>query len=273
MTKVLFVDVDGTLVGKFNAPPASAVRAIREARAKGHKVYICTGRSKAEVYDNIWDIGLDGMIGGNGCYIEDHGHIVMHQHVELEDVRKIVEFFKSRDIEFYLEANSGLYPSPNFKKRTLEKMGITEDELAQKAPGLKVFLDGLTETDDFDRNDVNKISYMLNSQEDLVATKEAFPYLKNGCWGGNPPSHGDVGVTGIDKKHSVNVLLDYLGVSKEDTIAFGDEPVDIPMFEAVNYGVAMGSGDDRLKAVADYVTTGTDDDGLYNAFKYLGLID
>ena len=44
------------------------------------------------------------------------------------------------------------------------------------------------------------------------------------------------------------------------------------MFEAVNYTVAMGSGDERLKAVADYVTTGTDEDGLYNAFKYLKLI-
>ena len=42
-------------------------------RANGHRVYLCTGRSKAEIYDELWAIGLDGMIGGNGCYAEDHG--------------------------------------------------------------------------------------------------------------------------------------------------------------------------------------------------------
>lgn len=70
---VIFLDVDGTLTDYENHIPASAVHAIRQARANGHLVYICTGRSKAEVYEEIWAIGLDGMIGGNGCYAEDHG--------------------------------------------------------------------------------------------------------------------------------------------------------------------------------------------------------
>ena len=63
MGKILLIDVDGTLVNYENQLPASAVDAIRKARANGHKVYICTGRSKAEVYPNLWEIGLDGMIG------------------------------------------------------------------------------------------------------------------------------------------------------------------------------------------------------------------
>lgn len=62
--KIIFLDVDGTLVDYENRLPDSAVDAIRKARKNGHRVYICTGRSKAEVYQNLWDIGLDGMIGG-----------------------------------------------------------------------------------------------------------------------------------------------------------------------------------------------------------------
>ena len=34
----------------------------------------------------------------------------------------------------------------------------------------------------------------------------------------------------------------------------------------------MGSGGDGAKAAADYVTTGVDEDGLYNAFLHFGLI-
>ena len=47
---------------------------LNKARKNGHRVYICTGRSKAEVYPYLWDIGLDGMIGGNGSYVEEWGY-------------------------------------------------------------------------------------------------------------------------------------------------------------------------------------------------------
>ncbi len=60
--KIIFIDVDGTLVDYENHIPQSAITAIRGARANGHRVYICTGRSEAEVYDDIWNIGIDGMI-------------------------------------------------------------------------------------------------------------------------------------------------------------------------------------------------------------------
>ena len=57
MSKIIFIDVDGTLLDYENKLPQSALKAIQQARANGHKFYICTGRSKAEVYDYIWDIG------------------------------------------------------------------------------------------------------------------------------------------------------------------------------------------------------------------------
>ena len=70
MSKVIFLDVDGTLCNYEGVIPESAKQAIKQARKNGHKVYICTGCSRAEVYQEIWDIGLDGMIGGNGSYVE-----------------------------------------------------------------------------------------------------------------------------------------------------------------------------------------------------------
>ncbi len=62
--------MDGTLVDYHNRIPESAVRAIRQARENGYLVYVCTGRSRAEMQPELWEIGLDGMIGGNGSYVE-----------------------------------------------------------------------------------------------------------------------------------------------------------------------------------------------------------
>ena len=72
MSKIVFLDVDGTLIDYEAKCPESAKKAIDLARANGHKVYICTGCSKAEIEQR--DLPeLDGMIGANGGYVEDDG--------------------------------------------------------------------------------------------------------------------------------------------------------------------------------------------------------
>lgn len=278
MEKIILIDVDGTLLDYENKLPESAKMAIRQARQNGHKVYICTGRSKAEVYDYIWDIGLDGMIGGNGSYVEDNGEVIMHQLITAGQCKHVVDWLHDRHLEFYLESNSGLYASENFE--------VVAD------PVIKVYCqrkgkenaDQLTVRDVFPemiyggelyRDDVNKISFVLSSYQDHLDSITEFPDLKPGTWGGKGEIalFGDLGVKDITKAHAIDVLLKHLGAKKEDTFAFGDAKVDIPMLEYCEVGVAMGSGGDEIKAMADYVTDDVDKDGLYNAFVHFGLIE
>ena len=122
MSKLIFLDVDGTLVDYHNRIPESAVKAIRQAREKGHLVYVCTGRSKAEMQPELWKIGLDGMIGGNGSYVEHHGQVLMHQLISKADAAKIVDWLTERHLAFYLESNNGLFASPDFRERARETL-------------------------------------------------------------------------------------------------------------------------------------------------------
>ena len=66
--------------------------------------------------------------------------------------------------------------------------------------------------------------------------------------------------------------MKHLGADFKDTISFGDAKIDLSMFECCAYNVAMGNGGPEIKKAADYITTDVNDDGLYNAFKHLGLI-
>ena len=63
-----------------------------------------------------------------------------------------------------------------------------------------------------------------------------------------------------------------MGAKREDTAAFGDAKIDIPMLEYCAVGVAMGSGGREIKKIADYVTDDVDKGGLYKGFEHLGLI-
>lgn len=275
MGKIIFIDVDGTLTNYENKIPQSAIDAIRQARKNGHRVYISTGRSKAEVYEEIWEIGLDGMIGGNGSYVEDNGEVVMHQLITAEQCRHIVDWLHERGLEFYLESNNGLFASEHFEE--------VAEPVIKEYSGRKGRSRNVSVRDVFPemifggelyRDDLNKVSFVLNSYQDHLDSIEEFPDLKPGTWGGAGETalFGDLGVKDITKAHAIDTLLKYLEADIKDTYAFGDAKVDIPMLEYCNVGVEMGSGGDEIKAMADYVTDAVDDDGLYNAFKHFGLI-
>ena len=276
MPKVLFIDIDGTLVNYETVIPQSAIDAIRRARSNGHKVYVCPGRSRAEVYENIWDIGLDGMIGGNGAYVEDAGRVIMHQHITEEQCRHIVDWLQDRKLEFYLESSNGLFASKNFEKASepvlklyMGRKGKDVSNVTVRSIFPNMIFDG-----ELYRDDVDKISFILNSYQDYIDASEEFTDLNVGTWGGagELALFGDFYSKGITKAHAISVLLEHLGMKQEDTIAFGDAKIDIPMLEYCKIGIAMGNGSDEIKAIADYVTDGVDEDGLYKAFVNLGLI-
>lgn len=279
MGKIVFLDVDGTLINYEAICPDSAKQAVAQARANGHKVYICTGCSKAEILQR--DLPeLDGMIGANGGYVEDAGTVVMHHGLTVDEVKHIVDWCNERELGLYLEANSGMYYNDWFalqapatiKKYAMGK-GAPEEAAEQASSG---FIGGMTHLHGTDlyRDDVNKISFILSSYQDHLDSKEEFAGLEANTWGGKDEQalFGDLGPSGITKKAAIEVLLEHLGASQADTISFGDAKIDLSMFELCAYNVAMGNGGPEIKAAADYITDDVDEDGLYNAFKHLGLI-
>lgn len=274
--KVILIDVDGTLVDYENNLPASAVTAVQMARKRGHLVYICTGRSRSEVYEEIWNIGLDGMIGANGGYIEHHNEVLFHAYLEKEQCAAIVDWLHDKKLEFYLESNSGLYASEHFEEagapvmlKYMQRKGKLEKSVKVRAQ----FPD-MVFGEELKRDDVNKISFILHSYADVVEAQQRFANLKVGTWGGKGETalFGDIGVNDVDKATAISHLLEHLHMEQKDTIAFGDAAVDIPMLKFCALGIAMNSGGNEIKAMADDITDDVNQDGLYKAFSKYGLL-
>lgn len=276
--KVIFLDVDGTLVDYWNRIPASARDAVREARGRGHLVLMSTGRSKAEVYDELWEIGLDGMIGGNGSYVEFRDQVVLEQTMTVEQCQEVVQWLKERGLEFYLECNAGLFGSAKFAEvaqPTIQEYSRIKGKAQADELTVRDVFPEMIFGADLSRPDVNKISFVLGSYQDHEDATAAFPELKSGTWGGRGATalFGDLGVANISKAHAIEALMEHVDLPMEDGIGFGDAAVDIPMLEICGTGVAMGNASDDVKAVADHITDDVEEDGLANAFRHLGLID
>ena len=249
--KIIFLDVDGTLCNDKGLVPESAAIAVKKARENGHLVYLCTGRSKAEIYDFIMDIGFDGIIGAGGGFVEVEGEMLFHKKVSSENVKHLVDFFNKNNVNFYIESNGGLYASKNLIPQ-LERCIYGDVENDPEAIYRKE-----NDPDHF----INALIIGENLYEVIHCTVPMFG-----------EDSGELGVPGVHKATAIEELLNHLNIDKSQTIAFGDGLNDIEMFNYCELGIAMGNAKQGLKDIAGEITDTHDEGGIYNSFKKHGLI-
>lgn len=278
MQKVIFMDIDGTLVNDHGIIPNSAKVAVQRARENGHLVFICTGRSKAELFPEILEVGFDGIIGAAGGYIEVNEKTLVHERVATEDVEHLITFFDEQGIDFYLESNGGLFASRNCKQRIrtmMDEMIVAEPHARESIEkGIQPFHDALIDGENLLREDINKISF-LGSDVPIDTIKAQFESKFTvipstvPAFGNNS---GELSIPGINKALAIEKLLGHLSIGKEHTLAYGDGLNDLEMLEYVAVGVAMGNAKEALKQIANDITDTHDGDGIYNSFKKYGLL-
>ena len=67
--KVVFLDVDGTIVNDKGIIPESTKIAIRKAVENGHKLVVCSGRSLFQLPQMLLDLGFSGMVTAAGAQV------------------------------------------------------------------------------------------------------------------------------------------------------------------------------------------------------------
>jgi hydroxymethylpyrimidine pyrophosphatase-like HAD family hydrolase len=194
-----------------------------------------------------------------------------------EYLRHVVEFFDAHDVAFILESNSGLYGSRDSRPRLRRRIfgDVTdEDTRAELARGLHGFIDNLIIGANLLRPDINKLSF-FDSALSIDAVRAEFA----GTFDVIPASvqrfgdtSGEMSIPGVHKALGIRVLLAHLGLSQQDTIAFGGGFNDLEMLQYVHTGVAMASAPPFVRSVADAVTGDPDDDGIADGFRATGLI-
>ena len=268
--KLLLFDVDGTLISYDLVLPQSTIDAIQRARQNGHYAFVVSGRSKGHMSQRVMDIGFDGLIGGNGSYIEVNDTIIQDKTFSLEETKKFVDYLEQKDFDFYMECDRCLYGSKYFEQRaipTYEAYGCPKPVIIRDIYPDMEFPASLYQ------DKICKINYILHTYQDYLDFKDHFSSYKCMTWGGKNEKalFGDVTLH-IDKAKAIQTLANYLQISKENIISFGDSEVDIPMFEASGISVAMNSGKQAAKQAACYITDSVVEDGIFHALKHFEII-
>lgn len=266
--KYIFIDIDGTLTDRHGKVPFSAIKAIKWAREKGHKVFLATGRSKCEIFDYVLDIGFDGIVGAAGGYVEAEGRVIESHTMTKEESDRIIRLLNENNIKFSVETDNNVFnneETQEFLKEVFISLGrdIETDQ----------FYNMMTRAESFEKIEgINKILYydtdiLIDDMRNRVGKKYTIvPYtIKE--FGRNS---GEINIKGITKAKGIQSILDFYGVSVKDTIAIGDGGNDIEMLKFANIGIAMGNSSENLIKQADFVTDNVEKDGLCSAiYKFL----
>lgn len=77
---------------------------------------------------------------------------------------------------------------------------------------------------------------------------------------------------GCNKAVGIAAVCRIFDIPWENTVVFGDSNNDLSMFEYAATKVAMGNGSQKIRELADYVTTDMFHYGIRNGLTKLGLI-
>lgn len=280
MTRIAFLDVDGTILEHGSVMAPSTATAIRQARENGHLVWLSTGRSAGDIHPDVLAIGFDGAITNGGAYATQADRTLVERPLARADVDTLERYFEAHGIHYFLQTHGGVFASPgmgavmNEYRRERHAQRAAELE-AQGLPPEQPLWREPRPVSEVDRDAVAKAVFVSPST-DTVA--HAAAELGDGFHviPGSIPlpggSNGEIGQAGVTKGSAITDVLAELGLSATDAIGIGDSWNDVEMFEVVGTPVAMGNAVPELQRLAGRVTTAVLDDGVRNAFAELGLI-
>ena len=254
--KLIFFDIDGTLFDHANKQiPDSTRKALHQLREKGILLCVATGRPTATLPD-FGDIHFDIYATFNGCLCFTQEKVIHSDAIGPETVSRIIQNVTDlgRPISVALADR-------------LVANGVEADLADYYAlAGLE-----LTTAPDFAESCKEPVyQLMMGSRE------EEFPAILEGTQGVKIAVSWDRAVDVISatggKGTAVEKILEFYGLDKSQSMAFGDNNNDIEMLQAAGIGVAMGNATKDLKAVADAICPAVSEDGIYRFCKEMGPI-
>ena len=244
--RIIFFDIDGTLVPLKEGIRPRTVEALQKLRQNGIRLCIATGRAPMEV-PKFEGLSFDAFLTYNGSYCFTPEQDIFKNTILTEEVATLIRNATALGRPIALANTTRL--AANGSEPDLEEyfaIGGVELKIAE----------------DFEEMAKGEIFQVLmgGREEEYPAILKDVSHAKIAAWWDRAvdiiPANGGKGI-------AVEKVLEFYGISKADSMAFGDGNNDIEMFGAVGTGVAMANASDRLKAVAADTCRDVKEDGVY----------
>lgn len=254
--KAIFFDIDGTLVS-FNTHkvPQTTIDTLAELRKKGIKLFISSGRHILSI-NNLGNLKFDGYVTINGAMTIVDNKVIHKNCLDKNDVKRLNDYMETRQefpCTFVMD-----------EELIINYYNNTVDEVLRQLNFPRIPEGKLR---DIEKKDI----YQMIAFFDQKIEKEIMEVMPNCSTARWSPLFTDIVKKGASKVTGMEKICEYFGIKREETMAFGDGGNDIEMLEWAGTGIAMGNAEEKVKNIADYITTTVDNDGIKNAIDKLVL--
>jgi hypothetical protein len=256
--KMIVLDLDGTLTNEKKEITPKTKNALMQAQAMGVKVVLASGRPTYGITALADELELSKyggyILAFNGGKITDcrTGEVLFEQILDEQLVPVLYHAAKDAGMEILTYQGEGIAATKKENKYVLHeafinKMPVVEytDFLGQLVyPINKCLIVG-------DPSPLHELELRLVAQLDTQMSL----YRSAGFFLECVP-------LGIDKAHSIERLLQLVGITREEIIACGDGYNDQSMISYAGLGVAMANAPKDIQDTADYITYSNEEDGV-----------
>lgn len=273
--KLIFLDIDGTLVYAMKTPSVCVKQAIRDARSNGHKVFLCTGRNMPIIGPDILTVGFDGVIASAGSHVEVEGRVLFDSILPEEIIQECLDVFHAHGMYCRIETPDGIYTDPQMEQLLqTAQADASNSELIRMQKEIEAGI-AIQPYDRYPKNGAYKICFTSRDLKSIEQTKtylgDRFVYAVHSYADSSTCFNGEIIPKGIDKGRGMEMVCSYFGADLKDTIAFGDSMNDYEMMQAAGISIAMGNACEELKKAADMICENVWEDGIYYEFQRLKL--
>ena len=272
MGKVIFLDIDGTLVDLQQRISEETRLALWRARKNGHKMVLCTDKTYTGIYPWLMKIPFDGVVASSGAYVRCGEEVVAHHMLDNKKVCELTKLLWQHGAATLAQGVHARYVNPDHEKKILDFFA------RRKMDGNKI-LNGMTVVENPSaKAALESVLYFVQDRPFTIVLREilekfdGYFHVMSTGFGCTLEDAGMIGKKGVTKASGMAELLDHWKISRENSIAIGDGPDDFDMIRFAAVGIAMENGIPELKDNADYMTTSVDHEGVANAFRDFGLV-
>lgn len=254
--KLIFFDIDGTLLDEEKHLPASAEAAIAELKEAGHHVVIATGRAPFMFSKLQQRLSIDSFISFNGSYVEYEREAVYKKALDPGELQRFTTHAAQNDHPLVYLDHLDMRANVPFHPHIKESIGSLKFEHPEVDPS---YLEN--------RNIYQTLLFCKKEEEHPYY--QNFPEFDFIRW---HEVSSDVLPAGGSKAIGIEVIMNKLSLTKEDVYVFGDGPNDVEMLSFTDNSVAMGNAVPEAKAAASIETAHVAEDGLVKALRKFALI-
>lgn len=265
--KIVFSDIDGTLLNKDRELSERTIKTIQEIKDE-IPVVLISARMPQAMRHFQKQLGIENqpIICYNGGFVLIDEQPVSSTAIPVQTIKELARFNKNTNVHL------SLYNGEEWHVPDYDYWAKREKRNTKVTPSI-THID--TVMNDWGKRELGAHKIMCMGEEDRI--EEMFQFL-NENYGDklhvyrSKETYIEVANKQISKLTAIEYLLkNHFNLSIEETVAFGDNYNDVEMINGVGMGVAVANAREETKKVANKITDASIDDGVAKTLEELFL--